>query len=188
VRRSILVAALVLAPAALAAQQPVGMFPSPPPQKPVRFQVFGGMTIPLAYNYYTAVDVDDIAWHAGGSLIYRPPSMYHVRVEGEYHAIGTDGASNAQVYGGGIGGGRAVSQGTSSMEGYFLAGLYNVEVCVANLTGGCQEGSELQFGTKLGANFAVGRGKVNPVLGFGWLYTWSSPYVSAITISGGLRF
>ena len=188
-RRSILVAALILAPAALSAQQYPGMMPPPPAQRPVRFQAWGGMTIPLNYAYYSSVNTDDIGWTAGGTLLYHPAmSMYHFRVEGEYHAIGTDGASSAQVYGGGIGGGRAVSQGSAGMEGYFLAGLYNVEVCVANLTGGCQEASELQFGTKLGANYAVGRGKVNPVLGFGWLYTWSSPYFSAITITGGLRF
>ena len=189
-RRSLLVAALALVPAALSAQQGpyYGMAPTPPP-KPVSFQAWGGMTIPLMYNYYSAVNVDDIGWTAGGSLIYRPNSRMHARVEGEYHYVGTSGGSGAALYGGGIGGGRAISQGTAATEGFFMAGLYNVGVCVANLTStGCDETSELQFGTKLGANFVAGRGKVRPMLGFGWLYTWSYPYVSAITITGGLRF
>lgn len=189
-RRPVLIAALVLAPAVAWAQQTSpfpGMAP-PRPIKPVSFQAFGGMTIPLNYNYYALVSVDDIGWTAGGSIVFRPRSMMHVRVEGEYHNVGTSGNSSAALYGGGIGGGRALTQGTSTTEGYFLAGLYNVEACIANLTGNCDEVSELQFGTKLGANFVVGRGKVQPVLGFGWLYTWSSPYVSAITVTGGLRF
>jgi len=192
VRRSILVAALILAPAALSAQQygpSMGMMPPPPPAKPVRFQAFGGMTIPLTYNYYSSANVDDIGWTAGATIIYHPVmSLYHFRVEGEYHQVGTSTNSSAALYGGGIGGGRAASQGSKSVEGYFLAGLYNVQACVSLTQNNCTEHNELQFGTKLGANFAVGHGKVNPVLGFGWLYTWSSPYVSAITITGGLRF
>jgi len=192
VRRSILVAALILAPAALSAQQygpSTGMMPPPPAAKPVRFQAWGGMTIPLNYAYYSAVNVDDIGWTAGATILYHPVlSMYHFRVEGEYHQVGTSGNSSAALYGGGIGGGRAVSQGSKSVEGYFLAGLYNVQACISYTSGNCTEANELQFGTKLGANFAVGNGKVNPVLGFGWLYTWSTPYVSAITITGGLRF
>ena len=189
-RRSLLVAALALVPAALSAQQGpyYGMAPTPPP-KPVSFQAWGGMTIPLMYNYYSAVNVDDIGWTAGGSLIYRPNSRMHARVEGEYHYVGTSSGSGAALYGGGIGGGRAITQGNAATEGYFMAGLYNVEVC-ATLTGSSctSEASDLQFGTKLGANFVAGRGKVRPMLGFGWLYTWSYPYVSAITITGGLRF
>ena len=187
-RRLTLVAAISLLPTVVAAQDMFnGMQPTY--EEPKRsFQVWGGMMIP-AFNYSTYVD--DIGWNAGAAFIIKPQRYFHVRLEGEYNSIGFQGSipGSATNYGGGIGGGRSLSNGRGmTTEGYLVAGLYNTDVCVPNLTGSCNTKSELQFGTKIGFNAVVGRGRVRPVFNMYWLYTWGSPYVSFIPITVGLRF
>jgi len=178
-------AAIALSPAALNAQMNYGV--QAPPAKRTFFQAWGGMTVPLwSYSNY----VDDIGWTAGGSFILRPSPFNHIRLEGEYHNIGSSfsNGGSASLYGGGIGGGRAVGRGNAVTEGFLVAGLYNISVCTGNLTGGCSTTSEVQFGTKFGANFVGGSGKVKPMIGMALLYTWGSPYASLFTLTGGLRF
>jgi len=186
-RRLSFVAALLLAPAAAAAQDMYGTGMTSSTPKKTSFQVTGGIMFPAFSGYPNYVD--DIGWNAGAAFILTPRRGTHVRLEGEYNSIGSEiGSTTASVYGGGIGGGRAITSGGSTTEGYFVAGLYNAEVCLQNLTGGCDISSELQFGTKIGFGAVVGRGKVRPVFSMYWLYTWSSPYVSIIPITVGLRF
>ena len=64
-----------------------------------------------------------------------------------------------------------------------IEGLYNSEVVTAGGTA-----SELQFGTKIGFDVVMGRGKVQPVFNAYWLFTWGSPYISLVPITIGLRF
>lgn len=185
-KRLVLVTAAVLAlpPAALHAQMNYG---TQAPPKRTYIQAWGGMTVPL-WNYSNYVD--DIGWTAGGSLIFRPSPFNHIRLEGEYHYVGSSlsNGSSASLYGGGIGGGRSVGRGGAVTEGFLVAGAYNITVCRPNLTLGCTEDSGVQFGTKFGANFVGGRGKVKPVIGIALLYTWGTPYASLFTLTGGLRF
>lgn len=188
-RKSCLVAALLLLPAGAYAQQPMGMGMQPVQQvKKTEFQVTGGIMIP-ASGY--ASRVDDIGWNAGAAFILHPNNYVGIRLEGEYNSAGFEDpiTGNATVYGGGIGGGKSFTSRGVTSEGYFVAGLYNAKACVTPLGGGNQQcGSELQFGTKLGFNVAAGHGRVRPVFNIYWLYTWSSPYVSIIPITIGLRF
>ena len=187
-RRLVLItaAALAVSPVALHAQINYGS--QAPATKRAFFQAWGGMMDPLwNYNAY----VDDIGWTAGGSLIFNPSPWNHIRLEGVYHYVGSSigGGASANLYGGGIGGGRAVRQGNSMTEGFIVAGGYNVEVCRPNTTGTCDVDSGVQFGTKFGANFVGGRGKkVMPMIGISVLALWGSPYASLFTLTGGLRF
>ena len=178
-------AAIALSPAALNAQMNYGS--QAPAAKRTYFQAWGGMTVPL-WNYGTYVD--DIGWTAGGSFIFKPSPYNHIRLEGEYHAIGSSlsGGASANLYGAGIGGGRSVGRGNAVTEGFIVAGGYNISVCRPNITATCTTESEIQFGTKFGANFVGGSGKVKPMIGVALLYTWGTPYASLFTLTGGLRF
>lgn len=180
-RLLVLATVLSLAPAVSTAQAVYGGgFPE---EKTKAFQITGGMMIPFL-NYSNRVD--DIGWNAGAAFILKPRPGFHVRIEGEYNSVGFEGnaTGSANNYGGGIGGGRTfVSSRSTVSEGYLVAGLYNSEVVTAGGTA-----SELQFGTKIGFDVVMGRGKVQPVFNAYWLFTWGSPYISLVPITIGLRF
>lgn len=164
---------------------PQAMAPMTPPPRPVSFQITGAVTIPV-FSY--ADFLTDFGWMAGGALVVRRGAFNAIRLDGEYNSTGYE-ASNlsggAEVYGGGIGGGRVVMKGNVQSEGYIILGLYNHSVCVGT---NCTPTSELQFGTKFGTNIVVGRGRVRPVIDIHWLTTWSQPYANLIALGAGLRF
>ena len=185
-RLLVLATVMSLAPAVSTAQAVYGGgFPE---EKKSGFQITGGMMIPFL-NYSNRVD--DIGWNAGAAFILKPRPGFHVRIEGEYNEVGFEGNSSSKAanYGGGIGGGRTfVSSRSTLSEGYLVAGLYNSEVCIANISGGCDTQGELQFGTKIGFDVVMGHGRIQPVFNAYWLFTWGSPYISLVPITIGLRF
>lgn len=176
-----------MTPPAGQAPPPQTMAPMAPP-KPLSFQVTGAMTIPV-FSY--ADYLTDIGWQAQGALVMRRGTYNHLRLEGEYNSTGFENTGNltgsAELYGGGIGGGRVLMRGKVQQEGYLVAGLYNHAFATCALNS-CSEASELQFGTKVGFNAVIGRGRVRPVIDFHWLTTWSEPYANLLAIGGGLRF
>jgi len=185
-RLLLLASVLSLTPSISAAQAVYGQ--GYPQTKSKAFQISGGMMIPFL-NY--ANRVDDIGWNAGAAFILNPRPGFHLRIEGEYSEVGFEGNSTSKAanYGGGIGGGRTFMSSRSTLtEGYFVAGLYNSEVCVANISGGCDTQGELQFGSKIGFDVVMGSGRIRPVFNAYWLFTWGSPYISLVPITIGLRF
>jgi len=186
IRMALTALATCAAAGPLLAQVPTTMAPPPqtmapmtPPPKPTSFQITGAMTIPV-FSY--ADFLTDIGWMAGGALVVRRGAFNSIRLDGEYNSTGYEGSNltgSAEVYGGGIGGGRVVMKGNVQSEGYIVLGLYNHSASSA---------SELQFGTKLGTNIVMGRGRVRPVIDIHWLTTWSQPYANLIAIGAGLRF
>jgi hypothetical protein len=195
--RTTLAAALVAGAAGpLLAQVPVPNNPPPsappaqqpfaPPPKMKFFQVTGAMTIPV-FSY--ADYLDDIGWAAQATFVLRRGPFNHIRIEGEYNSAAYESAAEggAELYGGGIGGGRVVVKGNVQSEGYGVIGLYQHDVSTcAGLV--CADVGELQFGLKVGGNIVMGSGRVHPVLDIHWLSTFSQPYANLIVIGGGLRF
>jgi len=160
--------------------------PMTPPPKPMSLQITGAMTIPaFGYADYTS----DIGWNAQGALILRKGAFNSIRLEGEYNSVGAQYVSGtSNVYGGGIGGGRVVVRGNMQQEGYLVLGGYEFDGQVCTSNNNCTSYSELQFGTKVGTNLVMGRGKAKFVLDFHWLGTFSEPYVNMFVIGAGLRF
>ena len=192
--RLALAAVAACAATPLLAQVPSTMAPPPqavapvtPPRKNTSFQVGGAMTIPaFSYNNFLA----DIGWQAQAALIMRKGPFNHIRIEGEYNSTAYEAANlsgGAELYGGGIGGGRVITKGTTQTETYLVLGGY--ENVFATCTGStCTDYSEFQFGTKFGIDAVMGRGKVRPVVDFHVLATWSYPYATLFTFGLGLRF
>jgi hypothetical protein len=192
--RLALAAVAACAATPLLAQVPSTMAPPPqavapvtPPRKNTSFQIGGAMTIPaFSYNDFLA----DIGWQAQAGLILRKGPFNHIRLEGEYNYTAFEQTSltgGAELYGGGIGGGRVLTKGNMQTETYLTVGGY--EHKFAKCAGStCTDYSEFQFGTKFGVDAVMGRGKVRPVVDFHWLATWSAPYATLFTIGVGLRF
>ena len=170
------------------ATPPQAVAPTTPPPKPASFQISGAMVLPaFSYNDWLA----SIGWQGQATLILRRSPYNHIRVEGEYNYTAYDAnvtnlTGGAELYGGGIGGGRIITKGTTVSESYLVLGGYenSFATCVANT---CTKFSEFQFGTKVGVDVVMGRGKVRPLLDFHWLATWSQPYASVFAIGLGLR-
>jgi hypothetical protein len=168
------------------APTPQAAAPMAPPPKPTSFQVTGAASFPLG-NYATVLA--NLGWEAQAALIVRRGAFNQLRVEGVYYSTGYDDAASnltgsAEIYGGGVGVGRATPGGT---EFYALAGAFRnaIGACAAST---CTEYSETQFGTKFGVSAVLGHGRARPVIDFHWLLTWSEPIASVIALGAGLRF